>query len=80
MICLAYILHFSFHFYHRIKQNIFYSLVYIGKCNKCYKLAYLALHYSESDAFLLPGDDLKNTHKPYCRNPVYGLHVSFYSA
>ncbi len=28
-------------------------------------LCQLALHYSESDAFLLPGDDLKNTHKPY---------------
>ncbi len=25
----------------------------------------LALHYSELDAFLLPGDDLKNTHKLY---------------
>ncbi len=56
MKCLAYILGYippspPPHFYHRIRQNIFYSLVYIGKCNKCYQLAYLALLYSESDAF-----------------------------
>ncbi len=63
MICLAYIGYYIFSPF--LLQNkaeyIFYSLS-IAKCNKCYQLA---LHYSESDAFLLPGDDLKNTHKPY---------------
>ncbi len=65
MICLAYIGYYIFSPF--LSQNkaeyIFYSLVaYLLPSVICYQLA---LHYSESDAFLLPGDDLKNTHKPY---------------
>ncbi len=59
MICLAYIGYYIFSPF--LSQNKA-EYISIAKCNKCYQLA---LHYSESDAFLLPGDDLKNTHKPY---------------
>ncbi len=76
MICLAYIGYYIFSPF--LLQNkaeyIFYSLS-IAKCNKCYQLA---LHYSESDAFLLPGDDLKNTHNHILsQSCVYCLHYSF---
>ncbi len=66
----VYILHFPPFLSQNKAEDIFYSLESIAKCNNN-AINYLALHYSETDAFLLPGDDLKNTHKPYSRNHLF---------